>query len=144
MGFLRQEYWSGLPFPSPGDLSDRGMEPVPPAWQADSLSLSHLGGHLSLLQAVFTLKQDRGRVKRPPHRAAGDPSCFSSWASASEISSDMFLVALLLSVSVSISVSSWILMRLSAMSSLVCLDLCLGLRVSTSPFHCLFLSLPLF
>ena len=35
MGFPRQEYWSGLPFPSPGDLPDPGMEPespVPPAW----------------------------------------------------------------------------------------------------------------
>ena len=31
MGFLRQEYWSGLPFPSPGDLSDPGIEPVSPA-----------------------------------------------------------------------------------------------------------------
>jgi len=27
MGFLRQEYWSELPFPSPGDLSDPGIEP---------------------------------------------------------------------------------------------------------------------
>ena len=31
MGFLRQEYWSGLPFPSPGDLSDPGIEPESPA-----------------------------------------------------------------------------------------------------------------
>ena len=31
MGFLRQEYWSGLPFPSPGDLPDPGMESVSPA-----------------------------------------------------------------------------------------------------------------
>ena len=31
MGFPRQEYWSGLPFPSPGDLSDPGIEPVSPA-----------------------------------------------------------------------------------------------------------------
>ena len=37
MGFSRQEYWSGLPFPSPGDLLDPGMEPGPPALQADSL-----------------------------------------------------------------------------------------------------------
>ena len=32
MGFLRQEYWSGLPFPSPGDLPDPGNEPTSPAW----------------------------------------------------------------------------------------------------------------
>ena len=31
VGFLRQEYWSGLPFPSPGDLPYPGMEPVSPA-----------------------------------------------------------------------------------------------------------------
>ena len=37
MGFSRQEYWSGLPFPSPEDLPNPGMEPGYPAWQADSL-----------------------------------------------------------------------------------------------------------
>ena len=40
MGFSRQECWSGLPFPSPGDLPDpgmEGMEPGPPALQADAL-----------------------------------------------------------------------------------------------------------
>ena len=31
MGFSRQEYWSGVPFPSPGDLPDPGIEPVSPA-----------------------------------------------------------------------------------------------------------------
>ena len=36
MGFPRQEYWSGLPFPSPGDLPDPRIEPVSPALQADS------------------------------------------------------------------------------------------------------------
>ena len=37
MGFSRQEYWSGLPFASPGDLSDPGVEPRSPALEADSL-----------------------------------------------------------------------------------------------------------
>ena len=37
MGFSRQEYWSGLPFPSPGHLPDPGIEPTSPALQADSL-----------------------------------------------------------------------------------------------------------
>ena len=36
MGFSRQESWSGLPFPSPGDLPDPGIEPRSPALQADS------------------------------------------------------------------------------------------------------------
>ena len=37
MGFSRQEYWSGLPFSSPGDLPDPGIEPRSPALQADTL-----------------------------------------------------------------------------------------------------------
>ena len=37
MGFSSQEYWSGLPFPSPGDLPDPGIEPRSPALQADAL-----------------------------------------------------------------------------------------------------------
>ena len=46
MGFPRQAYWSGLLFPSPGDLPNPGIEPASPAspaLQADSLPLSHLG-----------------------------------------------------------------------------------------------------
>ena len=35
--FSRQEYWSGLPFPSPGDLPDPGIEPGSPALQVDAL-----------------------------------------------------------------------------------------------------------
>ena len=37
MGFFRQEYWSGLPCPPPGDLSNSGIEPRFPALQAESL-----------------------------------------------------------------------------------------------------------
>ena len=37
MGVSRQEYWSGLLLPSPGDIPDPGMEPRSPALQADSL-----------------------------------------------------------------------------------------------------------
>ena len=37
MGFSRQEYWSGVPFPSPGDLPGPGIEPGSPALQADAL-----------------------------------------------------------------------------------------------------------
>ena len=46
MGFSRQEYWSGLPFPPPGDLLNPGIKPkspAAPALQADSLPLRHLG-----------------------------------------------------------------------------------------------------
>ena len=38
MGFSRQEYWSGLPFPSPGDLLDPGVEPGSPSLEADALT----------------------------------------------------------------------------------------------------------
>ena len=38
MGFSRQKYWSGLPFPSPGDLPNAGIEPRSPALQADALT----------------------------------------------------------------------------------------------------------
>ena len=46
MGFSRQEYWSGLPFPSPGDLPNPGIEPRSPALQADALT-SELPGNVA-------------------------------------------------------------------------------------------------
>ena len=45
-GFPRQEYWSGLPFPSPEDHPDPAFKPMSPALQADSLPLSHRGSIL--------------------------------------------------------------------------------------------------
>ena len=45
MGFSRQEYWSGLPFPSPGDLPDPGIEPRYPALRADALTSEPPGKH---------------------------------------------------------------------------------------------------
>ena len=48
MGFPRQESWSGLPFPSPEDLPDSGMEPASLALQVDSLPLSRLGSPVVL------------------------------------------------------------------------------------------------
>ena len=51
-GIFQQEYWSGLLCPSPGDLSNPGIEPVSPvspALQVDSLLLSHLGSPVSSL-----------------------------------------------------------------------------------------------
>ena len=46
MGFLRQEYWSGLPGPPPGDLSDPGIEPV-------SLMSLDLAGGFFTTRALF-------------------------------------------------------------------------------------------
>ena len=47
MGISTQEYWSGLSFPSPGDLPDPGIKPRSLTVEADSLSLSHQGSPLS-------------------------------------------------------------------------------------------------
>ena len=55
LGFFSQEYWSGLPFPPPGDLPDTGIEPtspVSPALQTDSLLLSHQGSPLNFIETV--------------------------------------------------------------------------------------------
>ena len=77
----RQEYWSGLPCPPPGDLPNPGIEPRSPTWQVDSLPSESLGkpkntgvGSLSLLQGSF------------PTQESTSVSCiagrfFISWAS---------------------------------------------------------------
>ena len=64
MEFSRPEYWSGYPFPSPGDLQNPGIEPRSPALQADSLPSAPLGkpkntgvGSLSLLQGIFKTQE---------------------------------------------------------------------------------------
>ena len=55
MGFSRQEYWSGLPFPSSGDLPDPGIESGSPALQADSLPTELQGKPLVELIIEFQL-----------------------------------------------------------------------------------------
>ena len=68
MEFSRPEYWSGQPFPSPGDLPNPGIEPRSPAMQAHSLPAEPQGkpkgtgvGSLSLLQRTFpTQELNRG------------------------------------------------------------------------------------
>ena len=64
MGLSRQEYWSGLSFPPPGNLPDPGIEPTSPAspaLQVDSLPLSHL---VSLQNKIITIITKRKRKKR--------------------------------------------------------------------------------
>ena len=62
--FSRQEYWSGLPCPPPGDLPNPGIKPRSPTWQADSLSSEPPGkpkntgvGSLFLLQGIFLIQK---------------------------------------------------------------------------------------
>ena len=64
MEFSRQEYWSGLPFPSPGNLSKPGIKPRSPTVWVDSLPAEPQGkpkktgvGSLSLLQRIFLTQQ---------------------------------------------------------------------------------------
>ena len=68
MEFSRLEYWSGQPFPSPGDLPNPGIKPRSPALQVDSLPAKPPGkpkntgvGGLSLLQGIFQT-QESNRV----------------------------------------------------------------------------------
>ena len=53
MEFFRQESWSGLPFPSPGDLPDPGIKPGSPALQADSLPFALSLFPLSILKILI-------------------------------------------------------------------------------------------
>ena len=63
MGFSRQEYWSGLPFPSPGDLPDPGIEPRSPTLQADALT-SAPAGKLSYGRGIFKWDDQRSLLWR--------------------------------------------------------------------------------
>ena len=56
MGFSRQEYWSGLPFPSPGDLPNPGIQPGSPPLQADSLLYEPLGKPAGVLGQGLWMK----------------------------------------------------------------------------------------
>ena len=67
LGFSRQEHWRGLPFPTPGDLPNPGIEPaspVSPALQADILPLNHQGSPMLLLSHL-----SRVQLCATPHTA---------------------------------------------------------------------------
>ena len=63
MDFSRQEYWSGLPFPSPGDLPDPGIKPGSPALQADTLPSEPPGKPLRKERTRPILKGSRGKQR---------------------------------------------------------------------------------
>ena len=62
MEFSRQEYWSGLPFPSPGDLPDPGIKSRSPALQADSLPSEPPGKTQVLAEEIEKKQVNRHRV----------------------------------------------------------------------------------
>ena len=53
MGFPRQEYWSGLPFPPPGDLSYPGIKPTSPALAGGFLTTEPSGKHIKMIYAYI-------------------------------------------------------------------------------------------
>ena len=65
MGFFRQKYWIGLPFPSPGDLPNPGIEPRSPALQADSLPLSHQGSCAASLPPKISKRLEIQKLHLP-------------------------------------------------------------------------------
>ena len=87
MGFSRQEYWSGLPFPSPGDLPDPGIEPRSPALQADALTSEPPGlfscSVVSKSLWPHGLQHTRLSCPSPSHRACSNPSPLSWWCQSS-------------------------------------------------------------
>ena len=58
MGFSRQDYWSGLPFPSPGDLPNPGIEPWSPTLEADALTSEPPGKPNIYLYKSLNKKQE--------------------------------------------------------------------------------------
>ena len=78
MGFSRQEYWSGLPFPSPGDLPNPGIEPRSPALQADALTSEPPGkpkgkSNLSKYQSFRTLNPLSNNLNNQSHLCLTTP-----------------------------------------------------------------------
>ena len=77
MGFSRQEYWSGLPFPSPGDLPHTGIKPRSPTLQVDALTSEPPGkpGHtlapLKRLSTCFPCKKTLPMPQSPTYRKWG-------------------------------------------------------------------------
>ena len=71
MGFSRQEYWSGLPFPSPGDLPNPGIELRSPTLQADALTSAPPGKPLNTRIQVLTAKISR-EERKPGGRKKGE------------------------------------------------------------------------
>jgi len=65
----RQGYWSELPFPSPGDLPNPGIEPVSPALQVDSLP-SELPGKSSRMAGKSPQNKSNGSYRPPPGQVA--------------------------------------------------------------------------
>jgi len=78
MGFSRQECWSGLPFPSPGDLPDPGIELGSPSLQADALPSEPPGKPLELEDRTIEITQS-GKQKLDLQKSESEQSCRDPW-----------------------------------------------------------------
>ena len=72
MGFSRQEYWSGLPFPPPGGLLNPGIKPRSPALQADSLLSEPPGKPLILMMVLPFSRLSHVQLCDPMNRSTPD------------------------------------------------------------------------
>ena len=64
IGLSRQEYWSGLLFPPPGDLPDPGIKPMSPALQADSFPAEPPGKPFDPVTRSFSRPKDRETINK--------------------------------------------------------------------------------
>ena len=80
MGFSRQEYWSGLPFPSPGDLPDPGIEPRSPALQKDSLPAEPQGKPRILERVAYPFSSGSSRPRNQTRISCITGGFSTSWA----------------------------------------------------------------
>ena len=69
-GFSRQEYWNGLPFPSPGDLPSPRSEPRSPRCRQTPYSLSHQGSH-RLSRRILKVMKHESLIPRSPQSSIG-------------------------------------------------------------------------
>ena len=81
MEFSRQKYWSGEPFPSPGDLPDPGIEPGSPALQEDSLPSEPTGGQSS---NKYHLSESHRIPKHVGKQESSGPNIFERFFSGTE------------------------------------------------------------
>ena len=86
MGFCRQEYWSGLPFPSPWDLPDPGMEPGSPALQVILYQLSHQGRFLKLSRKGFGRYLMLGKIEGGRRRGWQRTKCLDGITDSMDMS----------------------------------------------------------
>jgi len=85
MGFSRQEYWSGLPFPSPGDPPNPGIKPTSPALASGFFTIELPGnnGYWGTISCICDSEQpeiEKGRTNTPKERKSFVPSHHHRWA----------------------------------------------------------------